>query len=294
MTLAAVRRLLGPALVLHLYRALIAALVALPVVRAAGRLLAPLGGDAVALGSSERTLELLDALRASTREVVVTGSFVTALAALLGLLPVALALEGLLDGERASLRSRVRRALSRMPGFVALAGVAMLLKTIGFALLGLGLRTLASHWVTSNDRTRDLVEVGGWVVACIPLVVLAVAEDAARCAMVGRRLRFYEATARGFSMLRARPFALIGRWLLRTLAVWASTAGVFWSVHAIGVGSIPRLFAAVLFAQAGLYASELVRTAWFASILDMENGLRYGPRPLQSPAGDEGAEAPPR
>ena len=274
---------LGCALLLHLYKAAVAAVVAVPLVAAAAQRIAPLGGDDIVFARSERTLELVDALRASVDHVALHGSIVAILGAVVGLVPVAIVVEALARGRGTSRRSALGRAtrpaLARVPGFVVLAGVSTLLKAIGFAIVGLGLHALAVRLPFGSDRTRDLVGIVAWALGLAPVVALGITEDAARCAMTARNLGFYDATQRAFVLVRALPSKLGARWLAKAALVLASALAALAALRGFGVQTKADLAWMLFLSQASLFASEVVRVFWYATVLDLENGLRYGPPP---------------
>lgn len=184
---------------------------------------------------------------------------------LLGLGPLWVLLDALREHERPEPASQ--RAAAELPALVLLAGVTTLLRVfiVGVALASvLGLRGALD--VPLDERRADLFALTPLLVAALLLALVAILQDLAQSAIVGRGAHVAAASVIALTCAAQRPLACALRWAVaRALGAAAVGLGVL-SVSAIDVAHTQAAGAALAFAihQLSLLLALGTRSMWLA------------------------------
>lgn len=277
------RRVARVGLALYCVRLVAALFLALPLTAALGRRVAGLGGEqALFVRGGTVALELLDSMRGSLKGGLVSGGLVLTLAALGSLSPLGVVIARLSREASLGLAELLRAATRPFAGLAVLLGVATILGALFTLLASVTLHALATRFFATDERSADLAAVGADVLMLVPLVIVGIVHDVARCAHVARDLGFYEATARALAVVRRNPGVLGLGYGLRLVFALAAAAVGLGATLAIGVGDLPHLALSVAAQQLALLGVSILRASWLAQVLRIEARTPL-PRPVSDP-----------
>lgn len=276
-------------LVLALGKLALGAAVSVPLLGAVAALLPP-GLDAEL--SAPGGAELFDLLRADPRVLwgaVQSSGLLGLTLGVLGLLPLAGALELLAHPGRSPLSRRLAEAARHLPALVVTAGLFGLLQLL-IAFFGMAL--LTPLWSPLQRGLGPVVGpwVGGLLVALVLglLALSGVAHDLARCLIVERRCGGLAASSGAFEALKGRWLPRFGQWAPRAALGLLGLAGaqLGWLAAAPPRARWLALGLAWAVQSAGLLWYCAWRVSWLSAAL---TGLRaHADRALSS----EGSRAP--
>lgn len=257
--------------VLFCVRTVAALLLALPLTSSLGRRLAPVGGETrLFRDGGALALELLQAVRGSIGGALLGGGVSLALASVLSLAPLGVVIARLSTRAPLGVVGVARAATRPFAGLAVLLGVATLLELLVTLLAMVGLRVVATHAFAGDARSADLGAWGAGLLGLIPLALVGIVHDAARCVHVARHVGFYDATSRALAVFRARFASLTLHYVARAAASVAALGGAAAVTVVVGMGSVAHLVLCAVVQQLALLVAATLRASWLSRLLAIE------------------------
>jgi hypothetical protein len=261
------RPVLRAALVLYAYRVVASAIVAFPMAKTLTSFGATMHADGDRVLFEAGGYRLLEALRlgsTSVRAASQSGALVGAIAAVIGLVPLAAALAILADPERP--RGEVaKRAVDVFPVFLKLGAATVFVQVVLCGAAAAVAPTLSGFaGVMVNEQARDVAVSIALLPAAAVVVGLGAWEDFARAAAIAGSHRAIDAARAGWAALvRHRAAAL--RVYFATAAAGCAAVGV--SAVLVNVIDVSRpgalrVFGVAIAHQATLFAVAGLRAIW--------------------------------
>jgi hypothetical protein len=164
------------------------------------------------------------------------------------------------------------RAAAHFPAFLLLAGVTWLARAL-LLVASLFLLAPIGGWLDSavNERNADLALLAGVLVVFILLILLGIAQDLGRAAVVRHGSRALGSLVTGLAALRRRPLAALAGWL--TPASWSvaliAGAAIVTGWLAVDQPGSWRVLAVLVVHQAALLGLLLLRALWLRTALGL-------------------------
>jgi hypothetical protein len=216
------------------FRTMLALLVAGPLAGAAGALVSgyPRGDAELFDGGAVMLVELARVIEPLAPALTAQAGAIFALAAVVGLLPMAALVVAI--GHRGPVRlgAVLGRAAERMGALALLLGVALLVQAFCLVAPVLGAESVIARMGWTPPR-EDVARTVGIVVGVVLALLAGIVHDLARVAAVQRRLGFYDAGAMGLKTF--------GRSFGRALGGYAWRAALTGLVLALGYYLVTRL-----------------------------------------------------
>lgn len=264
----AAHRRLGLVALLWGYRAVAGLLVALPAAEAIGGVTSqyPRGQGELFDPGGVMLLETLRLGRRAIPAVYVGGSAVVVVAALLGLIPLAVLIAGLGREGRPSPSSLAGRAAAHAGTLAILFGLGALAEVLVAVVVGLfgGKVAGALHLAPPGD---DVAALGAVLLGLAAAAVIGVLRDLAYVAAVHGDRRFYGAASSALHSFRRAPLRALGAWSWRALLGFAALAFALVVAPPITATSGAALAAAFVLHQAALFAGAFARASWLAAAI---------------------------
>ncbi len=263
------RRRMGLIFSYYLYRAVAGGIMALPLAMAAGTLVGPWPrGDVVLFDpGGVRLLGVLRRLEPAATALGTHAATTLVLASVIGLVPLTALMEGLGAEGPLKMRALGSRVGERIGPFAVLFGIA----TVAEVAVGLLAMTVAdvvtSRVAWSGPENRDLALLTARIVGVLSVLAVGLLHDVARAFTVRKGLGFYTATSCALRLLRRRPFAATGAYLIRALpAAMLVIAALTWG-NALPRTTTFELGTTIVLGQLSLFAAAALRASWLAAAM---------------------------
>ena len=275
------------ALLLFLFRALTAFLLAYPVARSAGAFLPRVIPAGDALFFADGGFYAAEAIRLGGRAIqgALEGSLLGFVAvAIASALPTAVALSALVYPAE-SLPALVRRGAEHTPSMIAVGGAAAFVQAVGLVVVALLVNGLSGAFDSVLDeRAADLAVVAIGLIAVLPVVAVGLVSDLARAAIVRHGVRATSALRLGARALSDASGAVIVAWLPTVAGGAAIVALAAWAATAIDVSrpGAARVLAVVAVHQVTIALLVVLRLYWLERALT-RLGAAYRASPVDTP-----------
>jgi hypothetical protein len=261
------RPVVRASLVLYAYRAVASTVVAYPMARALTAFGATMHADGDRVLFETGGFRLIEALRLGSTSLgaaAQSGALVAVITAVIGLVPLAVALAILADPDR-PLGGAAKRAIEVFPIFLKLGIATVLVQGVICGAAAAVAPTLSGFaGVMVNEQARDVAVLFALVPAAVAVVGLGVWEDLARARAVMGERRAVDAALAGWDALVGHRAAAL-RIYLATAA--AGCAAVAISAATVGVIDVSRpgairVLGVAMAHQATLCAVAGLRAIW--------------------------------